>query len=743
MTRHESTCSRCGAPLDEASTDCPRCLLALAGAPSELFTDFDQAADDDVPEPEEIGRRLPRFEVGRRIGRGGMGVVFAARDRKLDREVAIKILSRDLTRADDFVQRFLREGRMLALLNHPNIVTVHDFGMEEGLCYLVMELIEGSDLRRVIAEGGLKPEQALALVPQICEALQYAHEKGVVHRDIKPENILLRRDGLVKIADFGIAKMTGEERDQRLTRSRAVIGTPQYMAPEQLERPLEVDHRADIYALGVVLYEMLTGELPLGRFDPPSARLAIDLRVDEVVLRSLEKAPERRYQSAGAVKLDVEEIRRTPAPQAATGPEREAASGVATGARGSREEDGLHRIVTRQRAVILFLALVVCAVAVISWDGSWLGYPLGDLLDRRAQEEGEPVIEARATGFSGIVPFSFANQIIGSGSADDVRELFADARPRRIPGEESIAHPLFVAARRKDREIMRLVAEAFPNDLDPKDAQGDTPLIVAIREGAEASAEYLIDAGADLRVTGDRGRTPLLVAAMKGSRRLVERLLDRLPRPETFVRDRDNRGPMLLAALSGNPSVVQALQARDIDGAFLDDRDMTPLDIAVAEGHRKLFVPLLGAGEYETPAYLMRRYLDRDAEVPLERVIQALDDNDPDQLELGSTKGRLIIRHPAVTLRLLAVENLTIRGWTTLVPQVRDALERTMAVLPENVESLELIDIRQLSAGSAWKKIRFSRSALASWQSGPIPCTIDGSEGTRPGQGLAAEIKGY
>ncbi|MCA9777356.1 MAG: serine/threonine protein kinase, partial [Candidatus Eremiobacteraeota bacterium] len=283
-----------------------------------------------------INATIGRYHIIEELGRGGMGVVYHGHDPLLDRPAAIKILSQQLVGNPEAKERFLREAQGAARLNHPNIVTVHDFGMEEGLCYLVMELIEGSDLRRVIAEGGLKPEQALALVPQICEALQYAHGKGVVHRDIKPENILLDSQGRVKIADFGIAKMTGEERDQRLTRSRAVIGTPQYMAPEQLERPLEVDHRADIYALGVVLYEMLTGELPLGRFDPPSARLAIDLRVDEVVLRSLEKAPERRYQSAGAVKLDVEEIRRTPAPQAATGPEREAASGVATGARGSR-----------------------------------------------------------------------------------------------------------------------------------------------------------------------------------------------------------------------------------------------------------------------------------------------------------------------------------------------------------------------------------------------------------------------
>jgi serine/threonine protein kinase len=146
-------------------------------------------------------------------------------------------------------------------------------------------------------------------VPQICEALQYAHDQGVVHRDIKPENILLDKRGQVKIADFGLAKLLGQEAaDSALTGSRQVMGTPHYMAPEQMEKPLAVDHRADIYSLGVVFYEMLTGELPLGRFAPPSQRVHVDVRLDEVVFRALEKEPERRYQHASEVKTEVESI---------------------------------------------------------------------------------------------------------------------------------------------------------------------------------------------------------------------------------------------------------------------------------------------------------------------------------------------------------------------------------------------------------------------------------------------------
>jgi hypothetical protein len=238
-----------------------------------------------------------------------MGVVYRARQAGLDRVVALKILTRDREADPRFAERFAREARALARLNHPNIVTIHDFGETGGLCYLLMELVDGLSLRQLLQSGQLSPETGLAVVPRICEALQYAHEQGVVHRDIKPENILLDRKGRVKIADFGIARIVGSDTSgARLTEATQVIGTPHYMAPEQVERPLIVDHRADIYSLGVVFYEMLTGELPLGKFQPPSRRAELDVRLDEVVLRALEKEPERRYQRASEMRDDVEMI---------------------------------------------------------------------------------------------------------------------------------------------------------------------------------------------------------------------------------------------------------------------------------------------------------------------------------------------------------------------------------------------------------------------------------------------------
>jgi tetratricopeptide (TPR) repeat protein len=191
-----------------------------------------------------------------------------------------------------------------------------------SLHYFLMEYVAGLNLRQVERTRKLSPREALQIIPQICEALQYAHDEGIVHRDIKPENVLLDKKGRVKIADFGLAKILGREpQDFHLTGAGQVMGTPHYMAPEQVEHPQEVDHRADIYSLGVVFYEMLTGELPLGKFAPPSSRphgMQIDVRLDDVVLHALEKEPGRRYQHASQVKTDVESIATGSAPQAST-----------------------------------------------------------------------------------------------------------------------------------------------------------------------------------------------------------------------------------------------------------------------------------------------------------------------------------------------------------------------------------------------------------------------------------------
>ncbi len=315
MLSEPKRCPECGGsiPPEAPLGLCPRCLFRQASAPTEAGKSESLRAI--APALAELTAAFPNLELRELIGQGGMGFVYKARQPKLDRLVALKILPQSLATDPAFAERFTREARVLARLNHPNIVAIHDFGQAGDFFYLLMEFVDGVNLRQAMKAGRFTPAQALAVVPKICEALQYAHNEGVLHRDIKPENVLVDKKGRVRIADFGLAKILGREpKDLRLTGARDVVGTPNYMAPEQVEKPQQVDHRADIYSLGVVFYEMLTGELPLGRFAPPSQKVRVDVRLDEVVLHALEKEPQRRYQHASEVKTDVECIAQRPVP---------------------------------------------------------------------------------------------------------------------------------------------------------------------------------------------------------------------------------------------------------------------------------------------------------------------------------------------------------------------------------------------------------------------------------------------
>jgi phage shock protein PspC (stress-responsive transcriptional regulator)/tRNA A-37 threonylcarbamoyl transferase component Bud32 len=311
-------CPVCGCelPVDAPQGMCAQCLMQCVISRSDLGqADADGARTTPypslppVPTPAELAPLFPDLEILELLGQGGMGAVYKARQRKLDRFVALKVLPADWGRDPAFAERFSREARTLARLNHPEIVSVHDFGEAGRHYFLLMEFVDGANLRQLLMTGRLQPRQALPIVAQICEALQYAHEQGVIHRDIKPENILIDKRGRVKIADFGLAKLLGRNRNEyTLTGSRQVMGTLDYMAPEQRTKPQEVDHRADIYSLGVVFYEMLTGELPLGRFAAPSEKAGVDSRLDEIVFRALEREPNRRYPRISAVKADVQAI---------------------------------------------------------------------------------------------------------------------------------------------------------------------------------------------------------------------------------------------------------------------------------------------------------------------------------------------------------------------------------------------------------------------------------------------------
>lgn len=300
-------CSQCSRALPPDAPDalCPYCLLAIADEPTTVATTPGFAA----PSIEDLQSHfaIDQLRIVKLIGSGGMGAVYQAQQPRLGRDVALKILPPEMAATAGFNDRFAREARVLAQLDHPNVVDVHDYGTAGPYSYLVLEFIDGVNLRELIRGGEMSPSDAMEVIPQLCDALQYAHDRGIVHRDIKPENILIDGSGRVKITDFGLAKLARtEEVDRRLTGTHQVMGTPSYMAPEQIERPKDVDHRADIYALGVVFYELLTGELPLGRFLPPSEKGNGSRRLDRVVMRTLEKQPERRYAQASDVKSDVE-----------------------------------------------------------------------------------------------------------------------------------------------------------------------------------------------------------------------------------------------------------------------------------------------------------------------------------------------------------------------------------------------------------------------------------------------------
>ena len=312
------SCPSCGKSLasDAPQGLCQECLLK-AGFPTGADTDG-KSLRFVPPAIEELAEKFPQLEILEFIGQGGMGAVYKARQKQLNRLVALKILPPGIGEDPAFAERFTREAQALAQLNHPGIVTLYEFGQADGLFYFQMEFVDGVNLRQLLRTGRVSAREALAIVPQICDALQFAHDQGLVHRDIKPENILLDRRGRVKVADFGLAKLVGSGSEPmlagaasgspELTEAGKIMGTPSYMAPEQVGHPADVDHRADIYALGVVFYQMLTGELPDKKIEPPSKKVQVDVRLDEIVLRAMEKNPDRRYQHVSEVGADVETI---------------------------------------------------------------------------------------------------------------------------------------------------------------------------------------------------------------------------------------------------------------------------------------------------------------------------------------------------------------------------------------------------------------------------------------------------
>jgi serine/threonine protein kinase len=266
-----------------------------------------------TPTPAQLSAALPdgRYVVDKLIGVGGMGAVYRGTQVSLQRPIAIKMLQRGIGGEWGFEERFQREAISMARLNHPNIVSVYDYGeMDEDFLYLVMEYVEGTDVAEILRTGGMTLPLALMILPQVCMALEHAHAKGIVHRDIKPANVLITRQGEVKLTDFGLAKRL-DSMNSFITKTHLIMGTAEYAAPEQSEAHREVDHRADIYALGVVTYQMLTGQLPKGAWQSPSSKVGTDPRLDSLVIRAMMPDRNQRFQSVAEFRRMLQEITTT------------------------------------------------------------------------------------------------------------------------------------------------------------------------------------------------------------------------------------------------------------------------------------------------------------------------------------------------------------------------------------------------------------------------------------------------
>jgi serine/threonine protein kinase len=314
-----------------------------------------------APEPADLAPLFPGYEIESLIATGGMGAVYCAVQKSLDRTVAIKILPQEFSNDAAFCAGFEAEAKAMARLNHPNLIGVYDFGNVHGMLYIIMEYVPGKSLFHSAHGIAIDPGEVIRLVTGICNGLAHAHENGILHRDIKPSNILLDLNAQPKIGDFGLARPI----ETKIQEGDEIFGTPHYTAPEVVNSPHSVDYRADLFSVGVILHELLTGLLPAEDRRPASAIAHCDPRFDAIIRRATNPLPELRYASAAEIANDIHTIAnsagprilRTAAPAGSPRPIPPRVGMVAT--RSATESSGIPGI------VIVLLAVVVAAVTLI------------------------------------------------------------------------------------------------------------------------------------------------------------------------------------------------------------------------------------------------------------------------------------------------------------------------------------------------------------------------------------------
>ena len=264
-----------------------------------------------APQPAELAPLFPGYQIEGLIATGGMGAVYRAVQKSLERQVAIKILPQEFSRDESFCAIFESEAKAMARLNHPNLIGVYDFGEVAGMLYIIMEYVPGQSLFHYANGIALDAATVIRLVSGICNGLAHAHQNGIIHRDIKPSNILLDLNAEPKIGDFGLARPM----DRQVQDGEAIFGTPHYTAPEVIDAPHTVDHRADIFSVGVMLHELLTGRLPADDPRPASAIVQCDPRFDAIIRRATDVIPERRYASAQEITKELQIISTSAGPR--------------------------------------------------------------------------------------------------------------------------------------------------------------------------------------------------------------------------------------------------------------------------------------------------------------------------------------------------------------------------------------------------------------------------------------------